>query len=121
MDLIGGGYRVEDQRVEEAWWQNEIRSGRDPSKGYGCPFDNNGTPLRFRPVCSRPAPKKELTDILVEATAQHFGIESEEEKCNLKIMFDAYAQFKMQESPIKAFSSHAKEGAQECGEERTKS
>lgn len=79
------------------------------------------------PICNfgqfalGPRPKKELTDILVEATVQHFGIESEEEKCNLKIMFDAYAQFKMRESFIKAFSSCTKEGEQECGEERTKS
>lgn len=112
---------MEDQRAEEAWWQNEIRSGRDPSKGFECPFDKNGPPLQFRPVCSRPMPRKELTDILVEAAAQHFGIKNEEEKCNLKIMFDAYAQFKMRESFIKAFSSRTKEGEQECGEERAKS
>lgn len=29
---------MEDQRAEEIWWENEIRSGRDPSKGCGCPM-----------------------------------------------------------------------------------
>lgn len=32
---------MEDQRAEEIWWQNEIRSGRDPSKGCGCPMDRD--------------------------------------------------------------------------------
>lgn len=29
---------MEDQRAEEIWWENEIRSGRDPSKYRGCPM-----------------------------------------------------------------------------------
>lgn len=96
---------MEDQRAEEIWWQNEIRSGRDPSKGCGCPFENGAVPPQFRPSCFQPAPKRGLSDILVEAVAQHFGIKSEEEKCNLKIMFETYAQCRMQESFVKAFFS----------------
>lgn len=30
---------MEDQRAEEIWWENEIRSGRDPSKYGRCPMD----------------------------------------------------------------------------------
>lgn len=30
---------MEDQRAEEIWWENEIRSGRDPSKYGSCPMD----------------------------------------------------------------------------------
>lgn len=95
---------MEDQRAEEIWWQNEIRSGRDPSKGCGCPFGKDAAAPQFWSGCFHSTPKKELTDILVEMAAQHFGIESEEEKCNLKIMFDAYAQFRIRESFVKVFS-----------------
>lgn len=99
---------MEDQRAEEIWWKNEIRSGRDPSKRSDCPvFESGGFP-KFNPDCFQPAPKKELSDVLVEETAKHFGIKSEEDKCNLKIMFDAYAQFKMRESFMKAISELGK-------------
>lgn len=30
---------MEDQRAEEIWWENEWRSGRDPSKSCGCPIN----------------------------------------------------------------------------------
>lgn len=30
---------MEDQRAEEIWWENEFRSGRDPSKVCGCPIN----------------------------------------------------------------------------------
>lgn len=30
---------MEDQRAEEIWWENEIRSGRDPSKYGRCPME----------------------------------------------------------------------------------
>lgn len=100
---------MEDQRAEEIWWENEIRSGRNPSKGCECPFGKNEVPLQLRPECFQPVPQKELSDILVEATAQHFGIKSEEGKCNLKIMFDSYAQCKMREQITKAFSGFVKD------------
>lgn len=29
---------MEDQRAEEIWWENEIRSGRNPRQGCGCPM-----------------------------------------------------------------------------------
>lgn len=80
------------------------------AKVAGAPLARMQPYHNFDKLAFNPHSKKELTDILVETTARHFGIESEEEKCNLKIMFDAYAQFKMRESFIKAFSSHTKEG-----------
>lgn len=30
---------MEDQRAEEIWWENEIRSGRNPRQGCGCPMN----------------------------------------------------------------------------------
>ena len=95
---------MEDQRAEAIWWENEIRSGRDPSKGCGCPFGKDVVPPKLRPDCFWPVPQKDFSEILVETAAKHFGIQSEEEKCNLKIMFDAYAQCKMRESFTKALS-----------------
>lgn len=100
---------MEGQRAEEIWWENEIRFGRDPRKGCECPFGKNAVPSQLRPECFQPIPKKKLSDILVEATAQRFGIKSEEEKCNLKIIFDSYAQCKMSESITKVFSGFVKD------------
>lgn len=101
---------MEDQRAEGIWWENEMRSGRDPSKVCGCPIGKDTVLPHFQSACFRPAQQKDFSDILVEAAAKHFDIQSEEEKCNLKIMFDAYAQCKMRESVVKAFSNLAKDG-----------
>lgn len=63
---------MEDQRAEYLWWENEVRSGRDQSKGSGCPVFGSGASKKFNPECFQPASKKELSDVLVEETAKHF-------------------------------------------------
>lgn len=103
---------MEDQRAEEAWFENEWRSGRNPSKGCGCPIDMDTAIPPFRPSCFQPVPKKELSDAIFEAAANQFGITGEQEKSDLKLMFDTYSQFKLRESVIKAFSDPAKEANQ---------
>lgn len=98
---------MEDQRAEDIGWQNEIRSGRDPSKSCGCAMNHDATSYsqQFCPSCFQPIPQKELSDTIVDMAAQHLEIESEAEKCNLKILFDAYAQIKMKELIAKAFTN----------------
>lgn len=54
--------------------------------------------------CFQPIPKPTLADSIIDMTAKHFGIEGDEEKCNLKLLFDLYADIRMKEKFVKAFS-----------------
>lgn len=54
--------------------------------------------------CFQPIPKPTLADSIVEMTAKHFGIEGDEEKCNLKLLFDLYSDIKIKERIVQAFS-----------------
>lgn len=58
---------MEDQRAEEIWWENEIRSGRDPNKYGHCPMDNptpfyptQYMPFTFLGRCGFSTPYKEI-------------------------------------------------------------
>lgn len=53
--------------------------------------------------CFQPVPKPELSETIVDVAAKHFGIESEDEKCNLKLFFEFYTSVKVKENIVKAF------------------
>lgn len=54
--------------------------------------------------CFQPIPKPEITDVIVETAAKYFGIEDDKEICNLKFFFNFYADVRMKDAFIKAFS-----------------
>lgn len=55
--------------------------------------------------CCQPVSKTPLADSIIEITAQHFEIESAEDKCDLKLLFDLYADIRMRERITTAFSN----------------
>lgn len=54
--------------------------------------------------CIQPIPKPTLADSIVDVTAKHFDIENAEDICDLKLLFDLYADIRMRERITKAFS-----------------
>lgn len=58
---------MEDQRAFEFWYENEVRSGRDPSKNGACPINISKPSYPFLPYpffcgCAMPTEPEHKTD-----------------------------------------------------------
>lgn len=53
--------------------------------------------------CFQPIPKQELSETIIEVAAKYFGIDDDNEKCNLGLFFEFYASAKTKENIVKAF------------------
>lgn len=54
--------------------------------------------------CFQPIPSPSLADSIVDVAAKRFGVDGDDEKCNLKLLFDLYADIRLKDSIVRAFS-----------------